>query len=248
VTVRSAAKLDIDHVVPLAEAWQSGAWRWSTATRTRYANDLGYRPSLIAVTAHTNRSKGDREPQSWLPPRKSLDCRYLSWWVAVKWRWRLTVDRPEKRFLVGHLRSCGWPKVAKPRRATGAPANGGGSLPAAAYVDITDLQYDSPGSDDGSNASRNAEWIKLTNRGDRAVSLSGWTITDEQDHVYTFPSSSLAAHASVRVHSGDGTDTASDRYWGSSTYIWNNSGDAATLRTASGQMVAEYGYSGVSRP
>lgn len=118
VTTTDPSTFDIDHLVPLAEAWQSGAWHWSTATRERYANDLGYGPDLVAVTAHSNRSKGDREPQDWLPERTSFRCRYLAWWVAVKWRWHLRVNRIEKTFLVHRLSACGWPSVRKPVRAS----------------------------------------------------------------------------------------------------------------------------------
>jgi hypothetical protein len=107
---------DIDHLVPLAEVWASGAYRWNADTRKRYANDLGYGATLIAVTAHSNRSKGEQEPQSWLPPRRSYDCTYLAHWVAVKWRWHLAVNSTEKSFLTSHLRGCGWPLIAKPSR------------------------------------------------------------------------------------------------------------------------------------
>lgn len=116
VTVRDSSKLDIDHLVPLEEAWASGAYRWSTATRTAYANDLGYGADLVAVTAHANRSKGDKEPSQYLPPRKSFDCTYEAWWVAVKWRWHLSVNPTEKRWLTTHLRRCGWPTVPRPSR------------------------------------------------------------------------------------------------------------------------------------
>ena len=118
VTTTDPSTFDIDHLVPLAEAWQSGAWSWTTATRERYANDLGYAPDLVAVTAHSNRSKGDREPQDWLPTRTSFQCRYMAWWVAVKWRWHLRVNGAEKTFLVDRLSACGWPSVRAPRRAT----------------------------------------------------------------------------------------------------------------------------------
>jgi hypothetical protein len=117
VTTTDPSTFDIDHVVPLAEAWQSGAWRWSTATRERYANDLGYASDLAAVTAHSNRSKGDREPQDWLPTRTSFQCRYMAWWVAVKWRWKLRINHPEKSFLTSRLAACGWPSVRTPTRA-----------------------------------------------------------------------------------------------------------------------------------
>lgn len=111
------SSFDIDHLVPLHEVWKSGGWRWSSGTRERFANDLGYRPSLIAVTAHANRSKGDRQPQEWLPPRASFRCSYVSRWVAVKYRWHLDVDRAEKTYITGELRSCGWPSIARPGRA-----------------------------------------------------------------------------------------------------------------------------------
>ncbi|MDT4922183.1 MAG: hypothetical protein QOI15_3085 [Pseudonocardiales bacterium] len=113
VRTSDPSTFDIDHLVPLAETWQSGAWRWNTDTRTRYANDLGYGPDLIAVTAHSNRSKGEREPQDWLPDRVSFRCTYLAWWVAVKWRWQLTVNAVEKRFLHDGLSACGWPNVTR---------------------------------------------------------------------------------------------------------------------------------------
>jgi hypothetical protein len=107
---------DIDHLVPLNEAWQSGAYRWTATTRTAYANDLGYAGTLIAVTARTNRSKSDRDPREWMPPRASYSCRYVADWVAVKWRWHLSVDAVERRYLARELRSCGWPPVPMPSR------------------------------------------------------------------------------------------------------------------------------------
>lgn len=104
VTVTAARSLDIDHLVPLAEAWDSGASRWSAATRTAYANDLGDRRSLVAVTASSNRSKSDRDPAEWLP--RYDRCRYLAEWTAVKVRWRLAVDKPEKLALAKLAGSC----------------------------------------------------------------------------------------------------------------------------------------------
>jgi hypothetical protein len=110
-----AGALDIDHVVPLAEAWQSGAYRWDAPTRTAYANDLGYARSLIAVSAHANRSKGEKEPQAWMPARGR--CSYVTSWVAVKWRWTLGVNAAERAFVKRTLAACGWPTVTKPARA-----------------------------------------------------------------------------------------------------------------------------------
>jgi hypothetical protein len=106
-TYTNPARLQIDHMVPLSEAWQSGAYRWTNTTRQRFANDLGYSRSLMAVTAGVNMSKGDRQPGEWLPPRRAYVCRYVADWIAVKWRWGLTVDSWEKANLKGLLNYCG---------------------------------------------------------------------------------------------------------------------------------------------
>lgn len=117
VTVRDPSELDIDHMVPLAEAWGSGARRWSTSVREAFANDLGYAGSLIAVTASSNRSKGDQDPAEWLPPRTAYRCTYVGEWIAVKWRWRLTVDSSEQAALRVLANSCGNPRIQAPARA-----------------------------------------------------------------------------------------------------------------------------------
>lgn len=102
--VRRAADLDVDHMVPLAEAWDSGARRWTVGTRRRFANDLGDARSLVAVTASSNRSKSDSDPAEWMPDRAR--CRYVREWTAVKIRWSLTVDATEKRALTAHASRC----------------------------------------------------------------------------------------------------------------------------------------------
>ena len=117
VTVRDPSQLDIDHMVPLAEAWGSGARRWTTAVREAFANDMGYAGSLIAVTASSNRSKGDQDPAEWLPPRVSYRCTYISEWIAVKWRWRLAVDSSEQAALRVQANACGNPRIVAPARA-----------------------------------------------------------------------------------------------------------------------------------
>jgi hypothetical protein len=116
LVTRSPARLDIDHRVPLEEAWASGAWRWTQSTRDRYSNDLGYAGSLIAVSAASNRAKGDREPGEWMPPLASQRCPYVKQWIAVKYRWRLAVDAREKSTLMRFLRGCD-PQMALPPRA-----------------------------------------------------------------------------------------------------------------------------------
>jgi Protein of unknown function (DUF1524) len=119
-TWRQASDVDIDHFVPLAEAWRSGAKRWSAARRTEYANDLGYRKSLNAMTDNLNSSKGDDDPASWLPP--SYGCKYEIWWMQVKYRWRLKIDGDEKRALAEMMsRPCGSKLVKLPKRAPKTP-------------------------------------------------------------------------------------------------------------------------------
>ena len=96
--------LDIDHMVPLAEAWRSGAWAWTATQRMDFANDLEDPRSLLAVTARLNRSKGDLDVAGWLPTR--AQCKYISNWIAVKWRFDLTVDPIEGEFLKTKIASC----------------------------------------------------------------------------------------------------------------------------------------------
>ncbi|WNO70144.1 HNH endonuclease family protein [Streptomyces sp. AM8-1-1] len=93
--VTDAGSLDIDHMVPLAEAWDSGASAWTPARREAYANDQHAETSLVAVTARTNRSKADQDPAQWLPPAAESHCRYLTEWVATKLRWQLAADTDE---------------------------------------------------------------------------------------------------------------------------------------------------------
>ena len=104
VEVTSASKLDVDHMVPLAEAWRSGAWKWSAAQRQAYANDLSDARALIAVTLSTNRSKGDKDPSLWLPAKEQ--CTYTENWIAIKVKYSLTVDAKEATKLNSLVNAC----------------------------------------------------------------------------------------------------------------------------------------------
>ena len=101
-----ASRLDIDHMVPLAEAHSSGAWQWSPSRRTAYANDLLHPAALAAVSASSNRSKGSRDPSGWRPTDTSVWCRYATDWVTVKAAWELTADRAEVAALGEMLDTC----------------------------------------------------------------------------------------------------------------------------------------------
>ncbi|GGN62017.1 hypothetical protein GCM10012285_61730 [Streptomyces kronopolitis] len=105
-TVTDARKLDIDHVVPLAEAWDSGASKWTPERREQYANDLGSERSLVAVSLGPNRTKGDKDPAEWMPPAKDATCTYAADWVTAKLRWQLTADRAEIKALRTTAAGC----------------------------------------------------------------------------------------------------------------------------------------------
>lgn len=98
--------LDIDHMVALAEAWDSGARSWTTTKRRSYANDLGDPRALIAVKDSVNQSKGDRDPAEWMPSYSGATCRYVQEWVAAKKRWALSVDAAEKSRLTSLAAGC----------------------------------------------------------------------------------------------------------------------------------------------
>ncbi|WSQ08708.1 HNH endonuclease family protein [Streptomyces sp. NBC_01231] len=104
-TWTAASDLDIDHLVPLAEAWDSGASGWTTARRQAFANDLT-RPQLIAVTDNVNQAKGDQDPATWMPSRTAYRCTYVRAWVQVKYYYDLSVDSAEKSALTNYLSSC----------------------------------------------------------------------------------------------------------------------------------------------
>jgi hypothetical protein len=104
-SVSKSSDLDVDHMVPLAEAWRSGAWKWSSSQRQAYANDLDDARALIAVTLSTNRSKGDKDPSLWMPAKEQ--CTYTENWIAVKVKYSLTVDAKEATKLNSLINSCG---------------------------------------------------------------------------------------------------------------------------------------------
>ncbi|MEU4420453.1 HNH endonuclease family protein [Actinoplanes sp. NPDC024001] len=104
-TWTAAADVDIDHVVPLAEAWRSGASAWTTSKRQSFANDLT-RPQLIAVTDNVNQAKGDQDPSTWQPSVSSYRCTYARMWIAVKHHWALSVQSSEKSALQSMLSTC----------------------------------------------------------------------------------------------------------------------------------------------
>ncbi|MCZ0208361.1 lamin tail domain-containing protein [Streptomyces achromogenes] len=109
---------------------------------------------------------------------------------------------------------------------------------AAGGVKIHHVWFDSPGSDNRSNKSLNGEWVQLKNTSGKAVSLKGWVLKDASNHKYVFPDVKIGAGKYLKIHTGSGTNTASDRYQGRRAYVWNNDRDTATLTKAGGGKVA----------
>ncbi|MFI5618077.1 DUF1524 domain-containing protein [Streptomyces sp. NPDC051567] len=101
----SSGQLDIDHMVPLANAWRSGADTWDTPRRKAFANDLEH-SQLVAVSAASNRSKGDQSPETWVPSNGAFWCTYSRAWAHVKSLYSLSVTEGEKTALEGMLSTC----------------------------------------------------------------------------------------------------------------------------------------------
>ncbi|MDD9383155.1 HNH endonuclease family protein [Streptomyces sp. ZAF1911] len=104
-TFTVAGQLDIDHMVPLANSWRSGADTWTTAKRKQFANDLEH-SQLIAVSAASNRSKGDQSPETWVPTNNLYWCTYSRAWTHIKSIYGLSVTEGEKFALEGMLNTC----------------------------------------------------------------------------------------------------------------------------------------------
>lgn len=105
-TSDNPSDFDIDHMVPLAEAWDSGASSWSDSRRRDFANDLSSSYSLIAVSSSSNRSKSDGDPADWLPSNPLYVCEYVEQWISVKQQWDLSVDEAEASRIEGVLSNC----------------------------------------------------------------------------------------------------------------------------------------------
>lgn len=101
--VSDPSKLDIDHVVPLAEVARSGAHDWSEDDREKFANDRRF---LMAVTAASNREKGDQDPADWMPSNHSFHCEYVEIWIDAKHVYDLSVDQAEYDAISSVLGSC----------------------------------------------------------------------------------------------------------------------------------------------
>ena len=166
--------------------------------------------------------------------------------------YRAVIDaEPDNNLLAGHTEtvsinvgsgsgSGGGSTPTTPTTPT-TPSTPGVAAPKAGDVQFSKIVYNSPGADNGSNTSLNAEYVRLTNRTKKTINLKGWTIRDASGHVYTVSTDQkVGAGRTAYLHSGKGTNgrpNAAHRYWNRTGYVWNNSGDTAYLRSPAGKSI-----------
>jgi len=241
VIITDATKLDVDHMVPLKNAHDSGGWAWDKDKKAAYANEMGYADHLIAVTASANRQKGAKGPDEWKPADQDYWCDYAVDWVQIKVDWELTVTKAEWATLQVMLKTCDNPPsiTAVPSKSESPPTQTPTPKPTTRSVTVTS---GSPNIQITSIDCRGKpEIVVIENIGDSAQDMTGWRIEDDGPK-YTFDFSggfSLEPGSSVELISGEsGDDTDKTIFWNNRT-VWNNDGDTASLFNASGQMVSE---------
>ena len=243
-----ARQLNVDHVVVLKEAWDSGAKDWDPARRVAFGNDLTSPLTLIAVSSSSNQDKGDADLSNWLP-RSDDVCRYVAAWVVIKTDWGLSMDQSEHgrigNLLEGQCAGTAvsdavpvWP--TPPVTTTTTPATTT-TVAGSAVVVIANIRYDGPGND---VVFGDSEYVLLRNDGDGTADVGGWLIEDEADHVIAIPSGFLIQPGGeLRVYTGPGDDTDTRYFAGRGQAIWNNSGgDTATLRDRNETVIDTYSY------
>ena len=240
-TVTDATKLDVDHMIPLKNAHDSGGWAWDAGMKSAYANEMAYSDHLIAVTASANRKKGAKGPEGWKPPNQDYWCDYAIDWVQIKADWGLSATKAEWTALQAMIATCDSPpsitaipskteppptvKPVTPVTTPAAPATPG-------EVDVLITSLDCKGK---------PEIVVVENSGTSAQDMTGWKVEDRgPKYTFSFPVGfSLRAGASVELVSGaSGDDTGETIYWNKRP-VWNNDGDTASLIDSSGLLAFE---------
>lgn len=242
-TLTDATKLDVDHMVPLKNAHDSGGWAWDKERKADYANYMVYEDHLIVVTASANRKKGARGPDGWKPSNKGYWCDYATDWIDIKVKWDLSATKAEWVALQEMLGTCGQtfsitPVPSKAKKPAPEPTSKPVSTTPIALPKSGSLQKVQIASID---CKGKPETVVISNSGDLQHDMTGWSITDEGvKHTFSFPDGFvLGAGMSVEVVSGaGGDDTKSTIYWKKQN-VWNNDGDTATMVDSAGSVVME---------
>ena len=237
-TLTDATKLDVDHMVPLKNAHDSGGWAWDKKRKSEYANHMLYEDHLIAVTASENRKKGAKGPDKWKPSNKAHWCDYATDWIEIKVEWGLSATQSEWDALAEMIGTCeqsisitpvpSQMNVPTPKPVPTKPVESS-KTETSQEMQITSL-----------DCKGKPETVVITNQGDSQQNMTGWSMTDEgTKHTFKFPDGfMLGAGLSVEVVSGTlGDNSASTIYWKKQT-VWNNDGDTATVLDAAGKVVA----------
>ena len=234
-TITDATKLDVDHMVPLKNAHDSGGWAWDKDKKAAYANEMGYADHLIAVTASANRKKSARGPEGWKPTNEGYWCDYAIDWVQIKFDWGLSATKAEWAALQEMLVTCDnppsytpVPSKPKPVATLVPPA----TTPATDSADIQIASID---------CKSKPEILVIKNNGRSPQNLTGWKVQDDgPKYTFDFPKGfSLQPKSLVDLISGaSGDNTATTIYWSGRT-VWNNDGDTARLFDSTGELVSE---------
>jgi len=237
VIVTDATKLDVDHMVPLKNAHDSGGWAWDKDKKAAYANEMGYADHLIAVTASANRKKGARGPEEWKPANQDYWCDYAIDWVQIKVDWGLSATKAEWAALQEMLKTCDDnPSItAVPAKAESPPPVTPVTPSVAATSGSEDIQITTM------DCKGKPEIVVIENTGNSSQNLTGWKVEDDgPTYTFNFPSGfSLEPGSLVELISGEsGDDTDKAIYW-NNRVVWNNDGDTASLIDASGQLASE---------
>jgi hypothetical protein len=104
--ITTPGALDVDHLVSLGAASRAGGWRWSPDRKRAYANDRTFPDHLVAVGASINRSKSDKGPARWLPPRKASRCWYVETYATIAERWQMELPQADRAALAAMRAGC----------------------------------------------------------------------------------------------------------------------------------------------
>ena len=236
-TVTDATRLDIDHMIPLKNAHNSGGWAWDKSRKAAFANEMSYADHLIAVTASANRKKGARGPEEWKPTNRGYWCDYAIDWVQIKTDWDFSATKAEWGALQEMLETCdSTPSIpAVPPKAESPTTVKEAVPPAAASSNSSEVRIASI------DCKGKPEVVVVENSGPSTQDLTGWKVSDDGlGHTFNFPNGFLLGPgSSVKlVSGGSGQDTERVIYWKTRT-VWNNDGDTARLFDPSGETVSE---------